>query len=196
MNESLSKEESSINLTSINKNKLDKNGYYLLPQFLSKEDATNYEIETRSLPIRWVHTAGLTTIRYQSQHIPLDSNLGRLFLCDSILDLICTAMGFPSVQQPEQLLFWIHRYELHQYITEHKDRAGDIQLLISLKQPPKENGGVLFIKNGDNIIPLPMQTGDAALLYASQYFHFSNVLVETEENPSPSKVIAVARYYF
>jgi len=170
-------------------------GRALLPGLLSRDEAARVASATSSLPTRRAYR-GNTGVTFDSQALGPGSELYDLF---QSAPMVCTAragLGLPEGAPVQRLIGWIHRYKVGEYIPPHRDVSGDIQLVVSLHQPPPENGGTLFVADVGGLHPVPLSTGDALLFVARELTHYSVALVPTIDNPRPVKVVAVGRYHF
>jgi hypothetical protein len=119
-----------------------------------------------------------------------------LFESALLISMARAALGLPEGAPLRGLRSWINRYKASEYIPPHKDVTGDVHILISIHQPPPENGGTLFVEDRNGRQPVRLTTGDAAIFLASKLTHDSEVLVPTREQPAPTRIVAVGRYYF
>jgi hypothetical protein len=131
-----------------------------------------------------------------SQSIEQDCILWKVFLNNKLVRITKFALGLKREVPLRNMISWLHRYQLGEQIAPHKDAGGDIQLVVLLHKPPPENGGTLFLRFKDIDEPVQLNIGDALLFLASQIEHYSAPLIQSNEEPLPKKVVAVARYYF
>lgn len=172
-------------------------GYYVIPQFFSREEAHYYDEVTSHLSKRRVTTGHQFEYgSYDSQSIKQDCILWKVFLNKKLVRIIRLALGLKPEVPLRNMISWLHRYRLGEQIAPHKDAGGDIQLVVLLRKPAPENGGTLFLRLAGIDEPLHLGVGDALLFLASQIEHYSTPLIKSQKEQSPKKIVAVARYYF
>jgi hypothetical protein len=170
--------------------------YVYLPQMVPCEQSIAYELQTRKLAARRV-VCGIKEISWDEQQIPESNELFQFFRSDPVLSLIRACIASQASLINYKMVCWTSRYSTNEYINPHRDAAGTIQLLLCLASCPQENGGVLMLKpdKGDSL-SFCLTPGDALLFRATEIQHWTTPLRPSDNYPNPSRVVAVARYFF
>jgi hypothetical protein len=87
---------------------------------------------------------------------------------------------------------WGNSYEVGEYIPEHKDDGGSVQMLLVLVSPPPNCGGVLTI---DSHAIEDISPGDAVFFAANKLLHGTTPLIKSIKSSEPQRIVAVARFY-
>lgn len=175
--------------------KLKQEGFFIIRNFLSLELCEHFEQQTRYLPRKRVFTTNPELGYYDSQIIPEESPLWQFFTHEGVTEIISQALNIMHTR-PKSIQTWLHRYQPHEYIPRHKDVAGTLQLLITLQKPSMSNGGILHLEKNSSAEPLDLEIGDALFFKATEIAHYTNELIPSHSNPTPHRVIAVARYFY
>src|SRR5262249_21282223 len=134
-----------------------RSGYVYAPSLISESNAKSFELSARSLPSRRV-ICGDPNISWAEQEIPENHELHAVFSSKPVRDaaaaLLNTGAGL------RDLTCWVSRYGQNEYIGPHKDRAGDLQIVLSLSDAGKDNGGALNLLIEDETITLQFNPGD------------------------------------
>lgn len=175
--------------------KFVRNRFVYLTQFISPEQAHRFEVQTRNLPARRVQT-GIGGVTWNEQQVPSSNPIYRLFIDRGVLGILCAALEIEPETRARNVLCWIARYGEGEYIDAHRDGAGTIQLIVCLLASREENGGLLVLKSNDGEQRFFLRAGDAMLFEATTIEHRTTPLIRFKEYDNPTRVVAVARYYF
>jgi hypothetical protein len=117
-----------------------KNRHVTFRKLLPDSQLKVFRCEIKSFPSRRV-ICGTGDVSWKEQAVLPTSFLYRLFCSESIFEILssCLAMRLNI----EHVTCWISVYKAGEYINRHRDRAGDIQLILSLKAATTVNGGWL-----------------------------------------------------
>jgi len=170
-------------------------GLAYLPACLSPQRASKLYLDSKVLPGRRVG-CGDSAISWEEKSVPLDHPLSRLFLeKEPVLELIESCIG----RQPviTDFICWVSVYRQGEFISPHRDRVGDIQIILSIKAAHNASGGNLHIRTltGDLVV-LRLQPGDMVIFKAHELEHFTTPLDGTGDYKNPIRAIAVGRYFF
>lgn len=175
---------------------LNRQGWGTLPDVAPPAWIESVLREAQGWQPKRVHTGSSQLYgSYESRDVPEDSRLGALLAGTEAAALARMACRQPP-QAPVRVELWMHRYVEGEILAPHRDVSGDVQLALSLRQPPEECGGNLFLKLSSGSIRLPIRPGTAVLFRARDIEHFSDRVLSTSAVPDPEKVVAVARYHF
>jgi len=95
-------------------------------------------------------------------------------VCDALpMELISDVTGIPIARTAQ----WINVFSASEFIPEHKDAAGDAQILIVIEVPPISHGGQLWLHAPDTIVPAA--EGDMLLFQASTISHGTTPILPT-----------------
>ena len=151
---------------------------------------------SRYLPGRFNHNrrpAGIPDVVWEEQIIPQLHPLYQLFSSPPAVKLVTELLGMN--RECCDLTCWVARYRGNEYIGPHKDGAGSIQAVVSLKQSAGSSGGkVNLIVNGQHLA-FNLFPGDALFLRARLITHFTTPMVWMPHLPPPIRVVTVARYF-
>jgi hypothetical protein len=165
--------------------------FILIHNFVSVEFAQQLLRTTDGIPMREV-ICGDKNITFGEQHFTQEHPLFKLFMCQDVLTLVLQLMQADSVAS---LSCWTSVYGIGQYINAHKDRSGDLQIIVCLQASFEENGGQLCVALSDGERKFYLTPGDAVIFKASALQHYTTPLVATEQEASPKRVVVVGRYY-
>jgi alkylated DNA repair dioxygenase AlkB len=178
-------------LTDSHKLQFKQRGYVLARNFMSQRAAAHFDAATKGLPGRRV-ICGIPDVCWEEQLVPHDHPVYELFtsfrLKAAISELLdCTGDW--------DLTCWISRYRTGEYISAHTDKSGVVQILLMLRSVPADNGGVLTLMTDRGNVAVNLYEGDALYFRATSINHFTTPLIPTTECPSPTRVVAVGRYF-
>lgn len=71
--------------------------------------------------------------------------------------------------EPRRMAQWLNVYESGEFIGTHVDAGGEVQLMIPIEMPPPGEGGDLWVKTKERI--LPVAVGDVLLFAAHRLRH-------------------------
>jgi hypothetical protein len=168
-------------------------GYFYAPSLISESNAKLFEVSTRSLPTRRV-ICGDPNISWAEQEIPENHDVYAFFSSKPVRDAAAALLNTRS--DLRHLTCWVSRYGQNEYIGPHKDRAGSIQIVLSLNDAGESSGGALNLLVEDETIALQFNPGDALFFKATSITHYTTPLIATAQCPDPVRVVAVGRYIF
>jgi hypothetical protein len=169
--------------------------YLLIPNLIPQDQTASFLNETAAWPERRV-SCGMPDTQWTEQSVPRDSALFELFSSDYIVKALHELLRqAPTGKQPT-LTSWISRYQVGEYINDHCDRTGDIQIVLAIGCYPPENGGLLCVDCHGCTDRYFLCPGDALVFRATEVRHHTTPLIATQVHSSPERVVAVARYTF
>lgn len=175
---------------------LDRQGWGTLPELADSGWIESVLREAQEWRPTRVHTGPSWLYgSYESRDVPVGSQLGTLLAGPEAATLARMACRQP-LHAPVRVELWMHRYVEGEILAPHRDVSGNVQLALSLRQPPEECGGNLFLKLSSGSLRLPIRPGTAVLFRAREIEHFSDRVLSTPAAPDPEKIVAVARYHF
>lgn len=121
---------------------INKYGYHIFPNRSSKSDINQITSELSHMQMRRTPLSEQDqSVWWNEISIPSSSNVAH-----SLLDDKCRAEIETEYSKIKKTAFWANRYKVGEYIPKHSDDTGDLQLLMALIIPPRDNGGIyLFI---------------------------------------------------
>jgi hypothetical protein len=106
--------------------------------------------------------------------------------CPAVKQLALEAVG----RTIDHAIAWSNIYFEGESIPWHRDSCGDIQLLLVIREPDRDNGGIwLESKSGPHFIRL--RSGDALLFTANRIPHATK---PTQSHDSP-RITAAMRFF-
>ena len=168
-------------------------GYVYVPSLISESDARSLEISTRPLPSRRV-ICGDRTISWAEQEIPENHELHDFFSSQRVRGAVAALLNTSSSLR--HLTCWVSRYVQNEYIGPHKDRAGTLQIVLSLNGTGEGHGGALNLLVEGEKIALHFNPGDALFFRATSITHYTTPVIATAQCPDPIRVVGVGRYFF
>ncbi|WP_157552905.1 hypothetical protein [Nocardia uniformis] len=156
---------------------------------LIRPDQAAYLLESTdgNLPRRV--RCGLENVSWEEQElVALDPGYD-FFRHPKLIRLIQALVGPVTINT---LMCWTSHYGAGEYINPHRDRYGTVQLLVCLKSVRTQyQGGSLVIAGTE----LFLSAGDAVVFEATRIEHHTTPLFASAEDPSPSRIVLVGRYY-
>ena len=168
-------------------------GYVSIPSLIPQSTARSFEVLTRPLPGRRV-ICGDANVSWEEQQIPEDHKLYGFFSSKSISNFVMTLLQ--TCRQSYHLTCWVSRYRRGEYISLHKDRAGSLQIVLSLNGTGGGDGGELMLLVTGETIRLQLNAGDAVVFRATSTAHYTTPVLPSAQCPDPIRVIGVGRYFF
>jgi hypothetical protein len=157
-----------------------------------KSQLAIFRHETQCLPSVRV-TCGDEEVSWEERKIVPAHSLHRYFLSEPICGILSSCLG--RCVAIERVTCWTSTYKTGEYISKHRDNAGDIQLIVALKAPAPENGGWLNLESRGRCSRVFLNEGDALCFAATEVAHFTSPLIGTGQIPDPVRTTAVARYF-
>jgi hypothetical protein len=166
--------------------------YLLFRPFIGFSLTSRLLESLQGLPVRAV-ICGNPQIRFGQQDVAEPHPLARFFQEREVVNLV---LAIAQATRFRHCRCWTSVYGPGEYINAHRDRAGDIQLLICLQAPPDAGcGGSLQLRSPTGELSLFLVPGDAILFEASSVEHETTPLLPTEQEPHPTRTVAVGRYF-
>lgn len=166
--------------------------HVVLRELIPRRTLQVLKLSTEGLAARRV-ICGIPNVSWGEQTLLPGHPLHRLFVRADLTRTIAESIGLASFAASVQC--WTSCYALGEYINEHTDVTGAIQLLLCLEAPPPECGGSLRFGPGGAEGRVNLQPGDALLFVATQIVHATEPLVASPAVPEPRRTVAVARYF-
>jgi hypothetical protein len=166
-------------------------GYVVIRNLVNLAAAARFEALTRSLPARRV-ICSVPDVSWEEQSVPHNHPLYRLFFSVPLKAAMSELLG----QNADWgLICWVSRYGLGEYISPHTDTGGTLQVLLMLRGVDAEQGGVLTLVTDSGNVAVDLRDGDALYFRATSITHFTTPLTWTAQCPTPTRVVAVGRYF-
>lgn len=169
--------------------------YVLIPRFLAPSTAGDLARVVTSWPSRRV-TCGIENVSWSEQTIPKDSELYYQLHSSRVHRILGSLLNLSEPDATTRSSCWTCCYRSNEYINQHRDGDGTIQLLVCLENCAKENGGTLKFRVGAAERSHHLFPGDAVFFKATELVHWTTPLLASEQVPHPRRVVAVARFYF
>lgn len=168
------------------------NGFHMFPERVTPHQLERVMLEIASRPHRRTPLSRRNrTVWWDEIEVPGDPETAGLLLSGGIRTGL--AAEFPPIQDA---VFWANRYGPGEYIPRHKDRAGDLQLLLVVKVPADEEaGGTLSLHFRGNPVPIPQNPGQILVFRASRTPHETSKLVPTNACPNPVRIACIGRLF-
>ncbi|MEE9361160.1 MAG: hypothetical protein V3U92_01015 [Cellulophaga sp.] len=113
-----------------------------------------------------------------------------------ILDDGCRMQIESEYAQIQKTVYWANSYKVGEFIPKHRDSEGDLQLIMPLILPEKDNGGNLLIYKKDKSEVVELISGQKFLFDATKTFHETTKLVSTSLSQNPIRVVCICRIFF
>lgn len=134
---------------------------------------------------------GIKDVKWLEASIPEASDINkRIFTNPKLLECLKLCL---NTERKLSSIPWISRYRSNEYINKHKDSAGNIQLLICLKNSGKDDEGKLHLISNNQNFSFKLACGDLVIFKASELAHYTTPI--TSENFETLRVTAVCRYF-
>ena len=147
-----------------------------------------------SLPRRRASVPDNRSISWESRDVPENHWISRAVGTRTMRSAIRKTVGLPWMRVL-RTLSWTHHYEVNEFIPEHLDRNGTIQLVACLRCRPEENEEVFYIRQHGEKRHITMKAGDAMLFDATRLAHGTEPLAGEMEHGGADRVVLVVRYY-
>lgn len=159
-----------------------------LPGLISPDEAQQLLASTEYIPARRVW-CGLEDVSWHEQTFEPGHPAHDFFEQEPAKNLVMALAGRQSYLG---FTSWTSIYRVGEYINQHRDGAGSIQLLVCLQSPPgPANGGELVV-GGSRLFLRP---GDAVVFEATALEHYTTPIVPTAEDANPHRTVLVGRYF-
>lgn len=172
--------------------RMERDGFAVLRRLVEPSAVSILRLSSSTLPERRV-TCGIPNVAWGEQLVPATHLLARFFQQADLARFIAEATNIASFSSVGQ--YWTSRYRLHEYINEHRDVRGSVQLLVCLTAPAPDCGGTLRFGPGGKDGQVRLEEGDGVLFYATRKLHSTTPLVTSASDPEPERLVAVARLF-
>lgn len=163
-----------------------------LPKFLSNTEVRQWVGHLEQIPARRVRCGNTIDVTWLEQSITQKHPIGSYLSSESIVNMMQETGGFTD-QKLTKFQCWSCYYSEGEYINEHVDTIGDIQLLICLIATPPDKGGLLHaVTSSKSTLPIHMTPGDALIFEATAIPHFTTPVLGEESE----RLVVAARYFF
>ncbi|MFD4358063.1 hypothetical protein ACFWPX_36360 [Nocardia sp. NPDC058518] len=159
-----------------------------LPRLISPDLAT-YLLESTEGYFSSRVQCGLEKVSWEEQALAAGDFAYEFCRHPKLVSLIQALAGPATISD---LMCWTSRYSTGEYINAHRDRHGAVQLLVCLKTVrTMRQGGSLVIAGTE----LFLSAGDAVIFEATRLEHHTTPLVVSAEEPAPTRIVLVGRYF-
>lgn len=173
-----------------------RNSCHYFSAHFSEYEINNLMKLLEPLPTRRV-ICGLKDVSWDEQTILENTELHDLFLSDKIKDVLSSVVPGNYV---ENYTFhcWTSLYKRTEYINKHKDKDGDLQILICLKNQALEvSEGLIGLCQNKETRSIQLKPGDMLVFPASKTEHFTTPIKSmTNETEKYVRIVLVARFFF
>lgn len=173
-------------------NMFSQNRLMMLPNFLSNLTVTEWIKSLEPIPARRVRCGNTTNISWLEQSINSTHIIGVSLQSEQLINFV-KKIGRFHKHKLYKFQCWSCYYNEGEYINQHVDTIGDIQILINLIATPTDKGGILHALNSTNkATPIHMNPGDALIFEATSVPHFTTPII----GPENERLVIAARYFF
>ncbi len=169
-----------------------RRSHVTIRNLVSRSQIEAFHHEIKDFPSRRV-ICGTGEVSWIERAVRPASSLFIFFSSEPTCRILNACLRRPIIIK--DVICWISVYKAGEYINRHRDGAGDIQLIVSLKAATSDNGGWLNLESCGEKHRVFLEEGDALCFSATQVEHYTEPLVKTTAVPNPERVTAVARYF-
>lgn len=173
---------------------LARQGFSLFPSLIDTAQASNLHDATLVYPPRRV-ICGDKRISFTERMLDTSCELVLFFSSDPILQLLSRCTG-REPSEVNAIRAWTSCYSVGEFINAHRDKGGDIQIILGLRAADADNGGILHLSYQGNEAAVFLTPGDLVVFRATEVDHWTTPLSPTSKNPLPERVVGVARYFY
>ncbi len=137
-------------------------------------------------------TVGRGTEWWSEYPVSETGPLGKLLRSAVIFNLIQCVVG---AKLSERVTTWAQSYQMGERIAWHRDKEGEIQLLVCLQPSDQECGGHLCLRANGVQTSVNLAGGDAVLFKATALPHCTTRIVGTGRANPRMRVSAAARFF-
>jgi len=167
-------------------------GYVKIAGFLERAEAAELVTSCDYLPVETVRANEGSFVSFGRQVIP-EFHPVRSLMTHRGLALVRSLFDAEFVA--EQIRVWTSVYRLGEHIDRHRDRSGNVQLMVCLKNDAVQGGSTHFeCLDGEERVER-LRPGDAVLFRAREIFHFTDPVEGPCEEASGVRCVAVGRFY-
>jgi hypothetical protein len=168
-------------------------GFVHLPGLISPGRAAQLQLTTEDVPVRQV-ICGDEGVRFGEQTFDDGHSIPRFFAADEQTRLVLALAGSQEVRG---VRCWTAVYRRGQFIEQHTDEGGSIQLLVCLHAPRADtHGGHLVLRRETREqVAFALSPGDAVAFTATAVPHRTTPLVGSSDDPDPLRIVGIGRYY-
>ena len=96
------------------------------------------------------------------------------------LDAVLPLIPFVAklTEEADRMVAWVNCFSPGEWIGEHRDADGDIQLVVPIEMPSAGQGGDLWVDKASSIVP--MRTGDVLAFNAAIHPHGTTASTQTQ----------------
>lgn len=170
-----------------------QDGFLFLKGFFPFEAAASLRAAADTLPGKRVEVND-TRITWWEQCVPNGHPLDAIFCGPKVMSVVRTALGQTRRRRLDYTV-WVSTYRLGEYVNEHKDRDGIIQIVLGLQAGPAECGGESILRITDRIVRVFLTAGDLLVFDAASIPHSTTPVCAGPDGSVVNRVVAVARYY-
>lgn len=163
-------------------------GFVHLPGLIGPDQAAELLASTADVVSRRVE-CGVENVTWDEQQLGPGHAGYEFFLQPRLTDLVQTLTGLFAIRK---LMCWTSCYGVGEYINPHGDRYGTVQLLVCLKSARTAQQGGYLVVDGTELF---LSAGDAVVFEATRLEHHTTPLIASAEEPTPTRVVLVGRYY-
>lgn len=171
---------------------IHKYGYHIFPRLPIEHEIEEIILGLREMNVRRTPlNEQERSIWWNEIEVPPSSGVAKTILNDIHREKI--ESEYAHIRRS---VFWANHYRVGEYIPKHRDSEGDLQLIMPILLPMKENGGDFLIYKGDKPNVVELAVGQRFLFNARETFHETTKLVSSAVISDPSRVVCVCRIFF
>jgi hypothetical protein len=152
-------------------------------------DQAAYLLESTDRNVRRRVECGLKNVSWEEQQLGAGDPGYDFFRHPNLTRLIQALAGPITINN---LMCWTSGYGAGEYINPHRDRHGTVQVLVCLKTVRSQHQGGSLVIEGTEVF---LSAGDAVIFEATRLEHHTTPLITTADEPTPTRVVLVGRYY-
>jgi len=168
------------------------NGYYCCPEICESEQILKAFNSLQQM--RWRRTP----LNENDQSILWDEAAidSASELCGLVLKSSLRRQLEKEFSEIRDTVCWANRYRLGEFIPEHVDSEGDIQVILPIHLPPSQCGGGFTIFHNNRLTEVKQRLGQSIVFVATKTAHQTTVLVKGMTPEDPMRITVVCRIFF
>jgi len=172
---------------------LERDKFALIPRLLPRHRCAELRAAIAQLPCRRVNVGNASPVTWDSMDVPASHPIFALFGDAAVYRGINAALKHSGIAVNDHMC-WAHRYRHGEFIPEHVDSMGVLQMLIVVHRDRDLTGGKFFVKLDRETFAYDLQCGDAVIFAASQYPHWTTALATSRAGRGGMRMVLVSRF--
>jgi hypothetical protein len=172
---------------------LKRHRFALLPRLLPPHLCAELKQAIDRLPSRRVSLGNGSPPTWDSTDIPPSHAISTLFGDSAVYRGINDGLDGTALAVNDHIC-WAHRYRHGEFIPQHVDSMGVLQMLIVVHRSRGVAGGEFCIKRGRRPFAYDLHCGDAAVFAATQHLHWTTTLAAARSNRRGTRLVLVSRF--